>query len=336
MRFTTLRILAAALGIIAAVGWTPAMAQDAKPQNLKFASFNIGGSWYIYAQVISKLSEKVLPQGSTMEVLPYQGGNGNPILVHRGEADLGLTFSAVSNWAYNKKVSFDQSYTNIRGLVGGLGSPYRLTIMTRPGLGIESLGEIKAQKKKVDIVTVQIGGSGESLTSMALESYGMTYDDIKSWGGTVSHLDLAVAIERLRNGQVDMLIHNVGFRQPNFVELDQSTDLKFIGLGEEQMKSLVEKYGLEADLSIKAGEFRGVKQDIPSVGYTTVIIVSKDVPEETAYTITKAICENQPALEAAHASLKDFDPAKAYLPGKNGNIPLHPGAIRYYKEKGLM
>jgi uncharacterized protein len=120
------------------------------------------------------------------------------------------------------------------------------------------------------------------------------------------------------------------------MELALGSDLKFIALGEKQMNEIVEKYGLEPDLVVKKGEFKGVDKDVPSVGYPTGVIANKDLSADAAYTITKAICENPDALAKAHASLKGFDPSKAYKASKNGNVPLHPGAERYYREKGLM
>ena len=329
----TLR-LAGVVAMMGAAALTSASAQE--PAHLKMGSFNVGGSWYIYATAIAKIATPALPKGSVIEILPYQGGVGNPILVNRGKADLALSFSALSNWAYKGKVTYKEPNTNIRGLVGGLNTPHRLAIISRTSLGIHSLQDIKDKKLAVNLITVQRGGAGEALAEMALESYGMDYDTIKSFGGTVTHVDLPVALQRLRDGQADILIHNVGYRQPDVMELALGGGLTFLPLGEKQMQEISEKYGLEPGLAIKKDEFQGVTEDVASVGYPTGIIVNKDMPDDVAYAITKAICEHPEELASAHASLKAFQPEKAFMPGKNGAIPLHPGAMRYYKERGWM
>lgn len=311
-------------------------AASAEPVNLKMASFSVGGSWYIYATTIADLATKALPEGSTVEVLPFQGGVGNPILVSRGKADMGLSFSALSNWAYNGKITFKEKQPNIRALVGGLNTPHRLGIVARKGSGITSLQDIKDKKMAVRLVTVQIGGAGEALARMALESYGMTYDDLEKWGGRVTHVDLPVAIQQMRDGQADLFIHNIGYRQPDVTELALGGHIDFVALGDAQRKMLAEKYGLQPGLVISPDEFSGVKADVPSVGYPTGVIANKDMSEDVAYAITKAICENPEALAAAHASLKAFDPHKAGDPLRNGGVPLHPGAEKYYREKGWM
>lgn len=336
---STLRKAGIALAAAVAFSIAPAAAQEARPQNLKFASFNIGTTWYIYAKAIGEMTEKALGDGSRVEVLPYQGGVANPMLVNKGSksgVDLGLSFSALSYWAYTGKLVYRKPNPNIRALVGGLNEPHRLGLVARADLPIKSLGDVKTQKFKLRLATVQLGGAGEALANMALEAYGMTYADIKTWGGTVAHIDLTAAIDQLRTGQIDMIIHNIGYKTPDFVELSQKADIKFIAMGRPEMKAIVEKYGLEPDLKIEAGEFKGVAADVPSIGYPTGLIASKDLPEQTAYAITKVICENKAQLAAVHPSLKVFQPEKAFLPVKNGGIPLHPGAERYYKEKGLL
>ena len=325
-------ILGGAIALGTALTGQAAYAQDAV--DLKMASFNVGGSWYIYATAISDVAQKALPQGSRVEVLPYQGGVGNPILVNRGDADLGLSFSALSNWAYNGKVTFKEEHKDIRALFGGLNHPHRLGIVVRSDSGIDSLADLN--DKKARLVTVQRGGAGEALAQMAFEAYGMTYEDVVKAGGRVTHVDLPVAIQQMRDGQADVFIHNIGYRQPDVMELALSGKVKFIALGEKQMAELQSKYGLLGGLSIEPDEFGGVEATVPSVGYPTGVIVNAGMPADIAYAITKGVIENAAQVRNAHASLAAFDPAKAGQAAVNGNVPLHPGAERYYREAGLI
>ena len=310
-----------------------------KPVNLKFASMSVGGSWYIYAVNIAELAKAELPANSRIDVLPYQGGVGNPILVHKGDADMGLSFSAIGNWAYQGIVDYESKgkMTNIRSLVGGLNKPHRLCIMVvKKNLDINSVQEIKDKKLKVKLITAQKGAAGEALARQVLEAYGMNYKDLANWGGSVSHIELGVAIQQMKDGQADMFIHNVGYKQPDIAEMFLSGNQKFIALGQDQAKFLSDKYGHEEGLAIDKGEFKGVEEAIPSIGYPTGVIANKNMSNDAAYTITKVICENKQKLANAHSSLAAFDPAQAWKPSKNGNIPLHPGAEKYYKEKGWM
>jgi hypothetical protein len=81
--------------------------------------------------------------------------------------------------------------------------------------------------------------------------------------------------------------------------------------------------------------FKGQSEPVSTVGFPTVLITNKDLPEPIAYTVTKTIVENKDALVRGHAGLAEFDPPTAWQPEKVG-IPLHPGAERAYREKGWM
>jgi len=336
MKRLSLMVMAAlVLGLLVA---GPAQTASDKPVNLKFASFSVGGSWYIYAVNIAEAITPLLPKGSKIDVLPYQGGVGNPILVSKGDADLGLSFSTCSNWAFKGIVDYAnrKKMDNLRAVVGGLNKPHRVTLIARKDAGFNSIQDIKDKKLKVRLVTVQRGGMGEALARQVLEAYGMTYNDITGMGGSVNHIDLPVALQQLQDGQADLFIHNVGYKQPDVVELCLRGNMKFLTLAPDKAKYLVEKYGFQSGLKIDKGEFTGVTADIPSIGYPTGVITTAKIPADLAYVITKGICENKAKLAAAHASLTTFNPTIAWKPEINGFVPLHPGAEKYYKEKGWM
>ena len=305
-------------------------------KDFKFATMSVGGSWYIYGVTIADIMKEAIP-GSVTDVLPYQGGIGNPILVGNGDANIGLSFSSAQNWAYNGKADYEgQPLKNIRALVGGLSRPYRIGVMVREELGINSIEELIENKAKVRLVTVQPGGLGETMARQVLEAYGLSYDDIKAWGGTVNNVDLSVAVSQLKDGQADLFIHNVSFQQPDITEMCLRGGIKFLPIGEEQREYLSNEYGHVNNVYVEKDEFVGVTEEVVTIGYPTGIIVNDTMSDETAYTIVKAICENTKKLAAAHASLKGFDPTKAGDDDLNGFIPLHPGAEKYYKEMGYI
>ena len=81
--------------------------------------------------------------------------------------------------------------------------------------------------------------------------------------------------------------------------------------------------------------FKNQAKPVSTVGFPTVLITNKELPEPIAYTITKTVIENKDALVRGHAGLAEFEPRTAWQPEKVG-IPLHPGAERAYREKGWM
>ncbi|MEY8826941.1 TAXI family TRAP transporter solute-binding subunit [Sedimentitalea sp. XS_ASV28] len=302
---------------------------------LRMASFNVGSSWYVYAVAIADAVKKAFPEGTGFEVLAYQGGIGNPHIVHNGDADLALSFAALSNWAHAGRLGFAEPMTDLRGLVGNLAAPHRLAIVARRDARVGSLAEI-AEGRPVRLVTTARGSAGELLARLALEAYGLDYAAVEAAGGRVTHIDLPVAIQQMRDGQADLLIHNVGFKHPAVLELSLGGAVDFLEMGAEQRAFIAETYGLSDGLSIDAGEYEGVDSAIASVGYPTSVIVSKRMSVDVAYALTRAICEGAETLRSAHPGLAEFDPARAASTAGNGGLQLHPGAERYYREAGLL
>jgi uncharacterized protein len=112
-----------------------------------------------------------------------------------------------------------------------------------------------------------------------------------------------------------------------------SADVEFLGLDEATAAAL-QPLGYTA-ATMPAETFKNQTKPVSTVGFPTVLITNKDLPEPIAYTVTKTVLENKDALVRAHGGLAAFDPPTAWQPAKVG-IPLHPGAERAYREKGWM
>ena len=176
-RFTSIFVLILSL-VVVGCGEPKQQQQSESPSestkdqqvNLNFASMSMGGSWYVYAVNIAELIKTYLPAGSTVDVFPYQGGVGNPILVNNGEADIALSFSAIGNWAYNGIVDYEEKgkMANIRALVGGLNKPHRVGILTTK-IRYQFYSGYKGQKYESEITYSATWGSGETLARQVLK-----------------------------------------------------------------------------------------------------------------------------------------------------------------------
>ena len=307
--------------------------KDEQPLNLDLATFNMGSSWYVYGTTISELARDVLPKGSKVNVLAHAGGVGNLKLVGDGKAQLGLGFNVTDKWAYEGKHVYDKAYPNLRGLAGYM-DEYYFGMVTRKGLEITELAQLKEKKPAIDLMTVPVGGLGEAITKLVLEHYGITYEDIKAWGGSVQHTDHKTIIESFRDGKADMYMHTISKGHPSLTELAVTTPLNFIGMQEHTIEKLCNEYGF-VKAELPAGTFNGQDEAVPTIGLTTTFFTTEDLSEDIAYKITKALVENKEALEQGHKALKRFTPEDACKPEGIG-IPLHPGAEKYYKEAGLL
>jgi hypothetical protein len=322
-----------AVALVLVVGASAVLAQaPAQPVNLAFATLDTGSAWYVYGATIAELLRKTLPAGSNIDVKPRSGGVGNPRLVAKNETPLGLAFTVTNRWAADGKEAYTEKLENIRGLVGGLDTYYLVAMATRK-LGIDSVREIRDKKLPVRVYTQPVGSLGEFAGRQLLRESGLSYNDIKSWGGSTTHVGYNIIIDAFKDGRADILFAVVTPRHPSVSEIASSVDVEFLGLDAETAKAML-PLGYAA-ATMPPDTFKGQSRPVSTVGFPTVLITNTELPEPVAYTVTKTVLENKDALVRAHGGLAAFDPRTAWRPEKVG-IPLHPGAERAYREKGWM
>jgi uncharacterized protein len=302
------------------------------PPTLAFSTLGQGTAWYVYGATMAELLRKTLPPGSNIDVKPFSGGVGNAKLVAKNETPLGLSFTVTNRWASEGKEAYDAKLDNLRGLVGGLDT-YYLVALSSKKLDASSLKDIKDRKVPVKLYTLPVGSLGELGAKQLLRQYGITYDDIKSWGGSTTHQGYKIIVDAFKDGRADLLIAVITPKHPSITEIATFSEVKFLDVEAERVKGLVELGYQPA--TMPADTFKGQAQPVTTVGFPTVLITNAALPEPIAYTVTKTVIENKDALVNGHKGLSQFDPKTAWQPEKVG-LPLHPGAERAYREKGWM
>jgi hypothetical protein len=216
--------------------------------------------------------------------------------------------------------------------VGGLDTYYLVALVTKK-LGINSLKDIKDRKVAVRTFSQPVGSLGEFGMRQLLREYGISYADLKGWGGATTHVNYNIIVDAFKDGRADLLIAVVTPKHPSITEITTFTDVKFLPLEPERVQGLTALGYKPA--TMPADTFKNQSQPVNTVGFPTVLITNKDLPEPIAYTVTKTILENKDALVRGHAGLAEFEPKTAWQPDEVG-LPLHPGAERAYREKGWM
>jgi TRAP transporter TAXI family solute receptor len=325
--------LVLAVALVLVVGVSAVVAQTpASPVNLAFATLDTGSAWYVYGATMAELLRKTLPAGSNIDVKPRAGGVGNPRLVAKNETPLGLAFTVTNRWASEGREAYTEKLENLRGLVGGLDTYYLVAVATKK-LGVASVREIRDKKLPVRIYTQPVGSLGEFAGRQLLRAVGLSYADVKSAGGSTQHVGYNVIIDAFKDGRADMLIAVVTPKHPSVSEIVSAVDVEFLGLDAETAKALL-PLGYTA-ATMPPDTFKNQTKPVSTVGFPTVLITNKELPEPIAYTVTKTVVENKEALVRGHGGLAEFDPRTAWQADKVG-IPLHPGAERAYREKGWM
>ena len=306
-------------------------------ESLQIGAMPLGSIWYVFAASFAKVLQPALPAGSNIEVIARGGGIGNPVVVNEGKAQLAIANTSTSNWAWNgdQEIYKGKQHQNIRGLLGGLNEVWLVAMMTEDYIkrtSNDTLEKAVLGDKPPRIIMKPAGSTVPPTARMTLEAIGTSFDKIKAKGGSLLQVDVSQIPELMRNGRADLYFESASPGHPATVETSTTVDVRFVDLPDKSVE-LMGKHGLR--ILPMPQFFKGQKGPVKSVDFGTNLIAHKDVSEELAYKITKAICDNRDALVTEHKGMSGFTVKDAWRP-ENVGIPLHPGAVRYYKEIGLM
>ena len=308
-------------------------AVSGEPVALDLVTSSSGTSWYSYGATLSEVLTKGLPSGSMVNAAAEGGATSNPIQVAQGAYQLGIGYNMSCKWAYNGEGLYTEAYDNLRGIAGYLDTFYYVAVV-RTDAGWTDLAEVAEKHLPINISCLPAGNMGNVVTGMILEYYGMTFDDIISWGGTVEYADWTTSVENIKDGRTDFICHNITQGHAAMTELASTTDMTFIQFPQEMIDTFVNEKGFSPE-TLPAGSFNGQDEDLSTFGVTSNLFCTSDLSDEVAYDLAKAMCENAADVNAGHTALQRFSPETAADEAGLG-IPLHPGAEQYYKEAGLL
>jgi TRAP transporter TAXI family solute receptor len=189
--------------------------------------------------------------------------------------------------------------------------------------GIKTLSDIKGKR-----VSVGAPGSGTAdSVGTILSVAGIKYADINA-----DFLDFANTAERIQDGQLDAGFVLAGFPTAAVMALAAQKEIDLVPFEDGLLDNLVKAYPFFVKDVIPAGTYSGVNHDTPTPAVIAVLVCDSELPEQLVYDITKAIFENLPELAPVHDKAKLVALEKA-LDG--AAVEVHPGAAKYYTEKGL-
>ena len=202
--------------------------------------------------------------------------------------------------------------------------PEYLHVVASKDSGVKSLEDFKGKK-----VSVGARGSGNEVNCRQIFGfYGLDYKNIEP-----IFLPYGETADQFKDRQVDGFVFTIGTPNPAIQDITTAQEVVFVPLSGQKVDEIVKKFPYLVKDSIPAGTYLGQKDAVPTLSVQCILVANKDMPDDVAYTLTKAICENKEALVTAVASLEYFDPTIAGGSGYTG-CPLHPGAKAYYEEMG--
>jgi len=330
------RIAALCFALCAALGATPT-ARAQQPNELKFGAMPLGSIWYVFAASFSKHIQAGLPPGAKVDIIARGGGIGNPIVVNDNKADVAFANVITSHWAMHgeEEIYKGKKYPNIRALLGGLNEVWITGMLTEDYIkrtGNDTLEKALTSKQPPRVIMKPAGSTVPPSVRLIFESLGLNFEKYKAGGGQIIQVDVGQIPNMMRDGRADLYFESVSPGHPATQEVTLTVPLRFVDLPEKTL-AVLGKNGLK--VHPLPASFKGQNGPTKAADFGTNLIVNKDMPDNVAYAITKAIIENRDAIVADNKAMAGFVARDAWRP-ENVGIPLHPGAIRYYKEKGWM
>lgn len=329
-QFTRLCVLGLSLLLLAACGSGEATGLPADDSiQTTIIGGRTGGAWSVFTEGVAE-SIRREHEGAMITVEPG-GIVENPPTVGTNTVPYGMSYAMTAYAAYRGEEPYDKPYEDIRAVSVVVPSNYYQFIV-KANSPYDSFDELVEQKAPLRLAVDQKGSAGEIITRHILKEYGVTYDDIISWGGSVNHLDDAKTFELMAENKLDGTGDAVSVPSSDIIEASTTMDLKLFSIKPEIIETVTADLGMEAG-TIEARSYPFVEESKDTVNTPAILIVHKDVPEEEVYKVTKAIYENLDYLGTVHKEFKNLTGQKML---DVGQVPLHPGAEQFFKEKGIM
>lgn len=299
--------------------------------NLRLAGGGVKGQWY--ADCVA-LAEIVAAEDPSIQIDVIPGsGVANSARVGVGEVEMALSYPTVINSAIKGTKPFDDAYPDIRGGFTGIATGF-LQFAVIANTGLKTMEDIIDQKYPIKLLIGRAGTNDDLGAKRMLEFYGIDYDTIKKWGGSVCHVGYGDQVIMIKDGHGNAVLQSMGVPSPSIIEMLISRKMRLLTFSDKLLNYMKEKYAYSIDI-IPKGTYGDdvVEEDIKSVASVVTLIFNKDVPEDVVYRIVKIICENSEKVKKIHPSTAGFKPEKAFL---DLGAPLHPGAKKYYQEAGYI
>ena len=309
--------VAAAITVAVVLSAAPARAQ----QFINILTGGTSGVYYPLGVAIGKIFGDKIPTVKT-QVQATKASVENLILLQQARGEIAFTLgdSLKAAWQGDEEAGFKSKMDKLRTI--GAIYPNYIQIVATADSGIKTLADLKGKS-----ISVGAPKSGTELNSRAiLAAAGLSYKDM----GKVKYLPFAESVDLMKNRQLNATLQSAGLGVASLKDLSTSTEITVVSVP----KNVVDKIGPPfVSVTIPANTYTGQDKDVPTAAVVNYLVTSSAVSDDLAYQMTKLIFESLPELANAHAAGKEI---KLEGAASGSPVPLHPGAIRYYKEKGLI
>jgi TRAP transporter TAXI family solute receptor len=325
-----------AAGLVAVAGATLPMSDGALAQGKRFIAIGTGGPtgvYFVVGQSVCRMIHKEAAEGRKKGrkhgircAAPSTAGSTYNISnIREGELDFGVAQSDWQYHAYNGTSKFKgKQFKKLRAVFSVHPEPYH--IIVGADSGIKNWGDLKGKR-----FNIGNPGSGQrGTTEVLMEAYGTKKSDFK----LATELTSTEQSKALCDGKIDAYGYTVGVPNAGVSVATDGCGAKIINLATGVEKKLVDDNAYYAFATIPKGTYKTTSSDVTTFGVMATFVTSADVAENTVYEVVRAVFENLDDFRGLHPAFANLNPKNMIKDALSA--PLHPGAIKYYKEKGWM
>lgn len=289
---------------------------------LSIATSGTGGTWYLLGGTMASIIGRYIPD-TEATAYPSAASIENIRALRKGQTDIVMLMPDIAYWAYTGTEQFakDKPYKELRAIFAMHPIPNQIVVLESSG--IHSIRDMKGKK-----ISVGAPGSGsEIMTRLMLAEYGLTYKDL-----SVKFLHYGEGVEAMKDGNIDGLFATIGVPAPVIMDLLTVRKCRFIDIEPDMLQRLTKKYPFYVPFVIKAGTYKGQPTPNTALAWMGIVAVDAKMKDQLVYDIVKAFWDHKDEVDKVHVQFKDITLHNA----TRVPIPLHPGAMRFYKERGII
>ncbi len=283
-----------------------------------------GGTAGVYYPLGGAMAQIITEKYPDIEVTAQATGatGENLRLIQAHDIDLAIVQNDLTHAAYNGEAPFAEKQEDLRA-IARLYPEYLHVVASRES-GIRTMADFRGKR-----ISVGARGSGnEANCRQIFKFYGLDYSTIQP-----VFVPYGETADMFKDRQVDAFVFTIGTPNPAIQDITTLQEIVFVPVDGAPRDEIEKAFPYLTKDTLPANSYNGQTAPVETLSVQAVLIANKNLSDDAAYAITKAIFDNLPELATAHNTASLFS-AERFMDGVT--IPLHPGAERYFKEKGLI
>jgi TRAP transporter TAXI family solute receptor len=298
---------------------SPALAQ--RSQKIHLGTGSLSGTYYSYGSILAKTLTATTP-GISLTALGTLGSTDNIRLLKKKEIELAMVQNNIADFAFRGVEGFDGPCGNLRAVAALY--PEFVQIVVRGEGPVRSFSQLRGLK-------VGVGTTGSRMTaifSQLIDAYGLKETDIH-----IERHSFSLNAWHFKEGNLDAFVIVSAIPSPIIADAGSSMNVRILPIESDKIAKVLRQHAFLEAGTIPAHTYKGQDGQISTLVVRALLVTTAELSEDTVYRITRSLFEHNRTIAEAHPAGKNLNPHTAT---RGVSIPFHPGALRYFREKGVL